>query len=88
MTLIFDSKKCPGSVVVLKGGRALGIVTKITVDAGDFKAGDRYFIPIAKEWRHLFIHASTYAEVKKQLIDLFEFSERRLSTAFAPGKIP
>ena len=69
MTLRFDSKKSPGNVVVKdENGNTFGIITIIRKDAGDFREGDRYFIPM--NGKHFMVDLS-YQNLKQRLIDKY-----------------
>ena len=67
--IVFDSRSAPGCVVVKKDNRTMGIITKINKDSGQFKAGDRYYVPLGKTiYDDVFIKAPTYQEVKQQVL--------------------
>ena len=74
MQVTFNSKRIPGSVVVMNGAEDLGIIAKISEDSGDFKKGHRRFVPINDVLleKSVFINAPTYGEVKEQLIELLK----------------
>jgi len=74
--LNFDSRKCPGSVVVRNGRVPLGMIVVCADDVpGKIKKGDRFFIPITQsslsdELKN--ITPGTYQEVKEKVIDVFK----------------
>lgn len=69
MTLVFNSKESPGNVVVKdETNKTLGIITIIRKDAGDFREGDRYFIPMSG--KHYMVDPS-YKNLKQRVIDSY-----------------
>ena len=76
---VFDSRRCPGSVVVKQlysdgQYRGIGMILKVTRGTDKLKPGHRFFVDTVNpsEKKGALITAQDYADVKQQVIDRFK----------------